>query len=108
MEFNVNVLLGIIIVALITEVTVNAIKVFLPKLEFPIVQLTSIIVGVALAVLSNMDIFVAFGYPLMVQYVGCVVTGIICSLGANAIYDLLESIKDYKDRLAIAKHIDTE
>lgn len=103
-EINISIIFGIILISLITEAVVNSLKRLLPfETKVPVAIILALGTGIALCVLANLDLMVAFGYPLSQPVVGCVVTGIVASLGANAIYDLVESYKDYQGRLAIER-----
>lgn len=103
-EINISIIFGIILIALVTEAVVNSLKRLMPiETKIPIAILLALGTSIALCTLANLDIMVAFGYPLKEPVVGCVVTGIVASLGANAIYDLVESYKDYQGRLAVEK-----
>jgi len=114
MDINLFILLGIILIALIVQYVVEAIKGLITaitkykgyedsKISVTLAPFIAIIFAIGLCILSGCDLFVAFGYPLTIIYVGETVTGIIASLGANKVYDLIMSFRDYKDKLAIAE-----
>lgn len=114
---DIVVLLGIILVSLVVQLVVeafkNPIKSVFKKLNKEddlsplLAPFLSIIFSVILCTLAQCDLFIAFGYPLTVPYVGYIVTGFVASLGAGKIYDLLEDFKDYSQRLAIEKKEET-
>lgn len=54
-----------------------------------VIQLGALIIAVALCILSGADIYGALGITFSVPYVGCVLTGIFASRGANYASDIL-------------------
>ena len=54
-----------------------------------IIQVGALIIAVALCILSGADIYAALGVTFGVPYVGCVLTGIFASRGANYASDIL-------------------
>ena len=101
-EINISILLGVFLVAILTEATVNSLKRLLPfETKIPIAVILALATSITLCVLAEVDLMEAFGYPLTQPYVGNVISGIIASLGANALYDLIENYKDYQGRLAV-------
>ena len=114
MEINLFMLLGIILVALIVQYAIEAIKVITravckiggndsKQANAILAPILSAGLAVFLCILAGLDFFAAFGYPLSVVYVGSIVTGIIASLGAGKVYDLILDVKDYRDKLAVEK-----
>lgn len=97
--------LGIIFMSIATQFIVKAIrKCCSKKMKSPIPQIMSMIIGVLLCVLSGLDMFVAFGYPLEYAIVGQILTGSIASLGANGIFDIYTQMNEYKEKLAVEKN----
>jgi len=105
MEINLTIILGVIFIALAVQFIVEAIKGLLPKLADHdyIAPYLAMIWAIGLCILTGSDLFLAFGYPLTVSLVGAIATGIIASLGANKVYDLIVSFQDYREKLAIEK-----
>ena len=114
MDINLFILLGIILIALIVQYVVEAIKGLITavakyeggdgkEIGALVAPFIAMIFAITLCILSSCDLFVAFGYPLSILYIGEIVTGIIASLGANKVYDLIMSFQDYKEKLAIEK-----
>ena len=102
MSINIDIILGIILVALVAEAMVNAFKRLVVKdIVFPYQVVLSLIFSVGLCVLAKLNIMEGFNYALSVPYIGEVCTGIIASLGANAIYDLQKQFKQYRDMIAV-------
>ena len=112
MQINLFVILGIILIALLVEFMVEAVKVSVvstckffrrngKRVSSFLSPILSLVFSIALCILAKIDILDAFGYGLSVLYVGSVVTGVIASLGANRVYDLITSFRDYNDKLAV-------
>lgn len=109
MTLNFTIILGVILISIVTQMVVKALKNIAPnKIKTPIPQLTSIVVSILLCVTAHMDIFVAFGYTLSLNPLGAVITGIVASLGAGSVYDLIAQMNEYKEKLAVEKHNSTK
>ena len=101
MNVNIDIILGVIMIALVSEIMVNAIKRLVTvEVEFPYQVVMSLIFSIGLCVLSGLDLIQGFGYTLSIAYVGSVCTGVVASLGANAVYDLQKQLKEYRRMIA--------
>ncbi len=58
-----------------------------------VIQIGALIAAVALCILSGADIYAALGAAFTVPYVGCVLTGIFASRGANYASDILGKLQ---------------
>lgn len=58
-----------------------------------VIQLCALVVAVALCVLAGADIYASMGVTFSVPYVGCVLTGIFASRGANYASDILGKLQ---------------
>ncbi|WP_050698652.1 hypothetical protein [Anaeromassilibacillus senegalensis] len=58
-----------------------------------VIQIGALAVAVALCILSGADIYAAIGASFTVPYVGCVLTGVFASRGANYASDILGRLK---------------
>ena len=58
-----------------------------------VIQLCALVVAVALCVLAGADIYATLGVTFSVPYVGCVLTGIFASRGANYASDILGKLQ---------------
>ena len=58
-----------------------------------VIQLCALVVAVALCVLARADIYASLGVTFSVPYVGCVLTGIFASRGANYASDILGKLQ---------------
>lgn len=113
MEINLFILLGIILIALVVQYIVEALKLPIAavlkcagkkdKVNPLLAPFLSLAWAVALCILADCDLFVAFGYPLSEPYIGAVSTGIVASLGASKVYELITSFREYKDKIAVEK-----
>ena len=61
-----------------------------------IIQLSALAVSIALCCLSGADILTQLGVTFQVPYVGCVLTGVFASRGANYASDLLGRLNNLK------------
>ena len=114
MEVNLFILLGVILIALVVQFIVEALKGLVTavckfkeledtRVNAMVAPFLSMLWAVVLCIFAGIDLFTAFGYPLSYAYIGEITTGIIASLGAGRVYDLIMSFQDYKDKLAIEK-----
>lgn len=116
MDINLFIVLGVILIALVVEFMVEAIKTPIAavikvasiedKVNPVLAPFLSIIFSIMLCILTGCDLFVAFGYPLSEPYIGCAASGLVASLGAGKVYDLVMSYRDYRDKIAIEKKED--
>lgn len=101
MNINIDIILGVIMVALVAEAMVNALKRLVTvEVEFPYQVVLSLIFSIVLCVLTGLDLIAGFGYSLMIPAVGPICSGVVASLGANAIYDLQKQLREYRARIA--------
>jgi len=82
--------MGIVCAAIVIEGIVTYIKTFISDGKFQWQMLVGIILGVLVAVAYQLDIFSMFDMVSSVPYIGCVLTGILISRGANYVYDLID------------------
>ena len=111
MTINMTMLILIILIALVVQYIVEALKGLFKAVEkkwglswpqkifFP--ALNSMFWTILLCFAAGAGIFSAFGFTLMWAWLDYVVTGIVASLGAGAVYDLVISVREYKDKLAV-------
>lgn len=110
---DIVILLGVIFIALVVQLVVDAIKVPIAvvmkyeekedRISALVSPFLSILFSVILCLLADCDLFIAFGYPLLIPYVGQIFTGLVASLGAGKIYDLLKDFQDYHEKLITEK-----
>jgi hypothetical protein len=85
----------ILILSMVVEAVVSVLKKILPekigRLELPI--LLSIVVGIALAVLTQSDLLTAIGFNVSIAWVSWVVTGIASGGGSKVVHELISKIR---------------
>ena len=96
-------LISAIVISVIVQYVIQSIKKCI-KIEsgyalfskINIKVLLSIIISVALCISGSIDILYLLGIELSIPLLGEIVTGIICSSGANVIRDLIKKIEQAK------------
>ena len=77
--------------AVLTEGVTDYIRSLLgEKAKIPAVIIT-LVLGIAVCVLSNSDVFALFSIDLPYR-IGCVLSGILLSRGSNYLHDLVEKL----------------
>lgn len=91
-----NALMTIVFGAVLVEATTTALKPIWDenKRQVSIGAVMSLIVGLAIAFATNMDLLAAADIPISVPVVPQLITGILISRGANYVYDILAQIKN--------------
>lgn len=87
-------MLSLLVIALLGEAIWETLKMVWQTGKLSTDKIGAIIIGIALAVGSGLDIFTVVGISLRVPYLGMILTGILISRGANFIHDLLASISN--------------
>ncbi|HZK24970.1 MAG TPA: hypothetical protein VFC74_06240 [Oscillospiraceae bacterium] len=90
-------LLLIIFLAILVEYIVNIIKPLIPDVNYPIPLILSLIVGIGLALLVQIDILSALGFEPRNIHIGCVVTGLVVAGGASAVHELFAKLRASRD-----------
>ena len=96
-------LISAIVISVVVQCIVQAIKKCI-KMEsgyslfnrINIKVLLSVILSILLCILGHIDILGLLGITLLIPVIGEIVTGIICSSGANVIRDLVKQIEQAK------------
>ena len=86
-------LVSIICAAIVIEGIVTYVKAFFVDGKFQWQMLVGIILGVVVATAYGLDAFSIVGMSTSVPFVGCTLTGVLLSRGANYIYDLIDSLE---------------
>ena len=68
-------------------------KMVYDKQKINVNMIGSLLLSIIVCVLAQINIFEIVGISLIYPFVGYVLTGIICSRGANFINDLLKKVK---------------
>jgi len=83
----------LLVVALLIEAIVNNLKPLWDKTKgFQIDNLISLVLAVIVCVLVGVDIFTLVGLPMIIPYVGSVLTGILVCRGANVLHELVQAL----------------
>lgn len=83
----------LIIIAILVEAIWENLKILYDKNKININMIGSLVLGILVCVLAQIDIFALVGITLKLPIVGYVLTGIICSRGANFVNDLFKKLK---------------
>ena len=83
----------LVIIAILVEATWENLKMVYDKQKINVNMIGSLLLSIIVCVLAQINIFEIVGISLIYPFVGYVLTGIICSRGANFINDLLKKVK---------------
>lgn len=75
--------------SILVEAVISWVDAFTTKEASKVKLFASIIFGVGLSVMYNLDLLKVLGYEAPVQYVGSAVTGLIIARGSNYFFDLI-------------------
>ena len=81
--------LTFIVMSILVEAVISWVDAFTTKEASKVKLFASIIFGVGLSVMYNLDLLKVLGYEAPVQYVGSAVTGLIIARGSNYFFDLI-------------------
>ena len=89
-----------IVLAVIVEALVEYVKtiIVMEDKKAIAIQLSALIVSVTLCLLAGADVFSELGVAFQVPYVGCVLTGVFASRGANYASDLVGRLRSVKQK----------
>lgn len=88
--------ISLTLMAIIVEGLITYLKTFFMNGKPQWQMLAGIALGVTVALVYNVDIFVLLGITSTVPYVGAVLTGILISRGSNYIFDLIKMLQGAK------------
>ena len=83
----------LIVVAILVEAIWENIKMIYDKQKLNINMMGSLVLGIVVCLLSQIDIFPIVGLNMAVPFIGSIFTGIIVSRGANFVNDLFKKLK---------------
>ena len=86
----------LITVAVLVEAIWENIKMIWQNGKLSIDRIGSLVIGILVCLLVNIDIFTIVQLPVNIPIVGCVLTGIIVSRGANFLHDLISKLTTKK------------
>lgn len=82
----------LVVVAILVEAIWENIKMIWQNGKLSIDRIGSLIIGILVCLLVNIDIFNIVQLPVSIPILGCVLTGIIVSRGANFLHDLINKL----------------
>lgn len=83
----------LIVIAILVEAVWENLKMIWESNKISINRIGSIVLSVLICCLAQIDIFLIVGIQLTFPVVGWILTGVICSRGANFINDLFTKLK---------------
>ena len=83
----------LVLVAILIEAIWENIKMIYDKQKLNVNMIGSLVLGVVVCLLAQIDIFPIVGLNMAVPFVGSIFTGIIVSRGANFVNDLFKKLK---------------
>ena len=83
----------LIIIAILVEAIWENLKMVYDKQKINVNMIGSLLLSIIVCVLAQINIFEIVGISLIYPVVGYILTGIICSRGANFINDLFSKLK---------------
>ena len=93
-------LLAIVFMAIVVEGLVEYVKLGLQKSICAEIVATMVL-GVAIAFLYDLDIFAALGIMARFEYVGNVLTGLVISRGSNYVFDLIGKFSEVEQEIKV-------
>lgn len=87
----------LILVAILVEAIWENCKMIWKDGKFNVNMLGSLILGIIICSFAGLDLFNIIGISLNIPILGCVLTGIIVSRGANFVNDLFDKLKTKKE-----------
>lgn len=91
--------------AIIVEGVITYVKTFFVDGKPQWQMLTAIALGVLVAIAYQLDVLALFGMVSSIPLLGCVLTGILLSRGANYVFDLVKLISSTIDRLRATDNV---
>lgn len=94
----------LVVTALLIESIIDSVKPIYDKTKgWQIDRVLTLLLGMLVCVLVKVDIFELVGIPMVVPYVGAILTGIVASRGANFAHDLIKGLQTLREGWAQAK-----
>ena len=90
-------LVVLVIIALICEAVWETLKMVWQEGKLSIDRIGALVIGLLIAFVTSCDIFQLINIPVVIPYVGIVLTGILISRGANFVHDLLSKLQTQKE-----------
>lgn len=84
----------LVIAAILVEAVWENLKMIWKEGKFNVNMIGSLVLGILICSLAGLDIFSIIGIGLNLPVLGCILTGIIVSRGANFVNDIFSKLKD--------------
>lgn len=98
-------ILSLIVLALVGEAVWETLKMTWQQGKVSIDRIGALVLGILLAVGTELDLMAIVGVPVSIPFVGMILTGILISRGANFIHDLLGNINNVNQNTKPSKPI---
>lgn len=86
-------LIKLIVLAAIGEAVWETFKMVWQEGKLTFDRVGALFVGLVLALGTGLDLFTLIGIPIIIPYIGMVLTGVLISRGANFVHDLFKKIE---------------
>ena len=83
----------LVIIAILVEAVWENLKMVYDKQKINVNMIGSLLLSIIVCVLAQINIFEIVGIRLIYPFIGYVLTGIICSRGANFVNDLFSKLR---------------
>lgn len=82
------------LVAFLVEALIQTIKPIYDKATgWNMDKIVSIIVGIVVCLVTNVDLFAELGFVVSVPFLGSILTGVIASRGSNFVHDIFKFVQ---------------
>jgi hypothetical protein len=86
-------IITIVVVAVLLEAIVSYVRTWFVDKKIQWQVIATVIGGILLAILTNVDLLAAVGVTFVVPYVGVVLTGVILSRGSNYVFEFIKLVQ---------------
>lgn len=91
---------SLLVLAVFVEGTVEY---FFSALRSDLLKYVALVIGVAVCVVFNLDLFGAFGLQASVPFVGAIMTGIIVGRGSNYVNDFVSKFREPRQAVIVTE-----
>jgi len=82
------------LVAFLVEALIQTIKpIYDKETGWNMDKIVSIIVGIVVCLVTNVDLFAELGFVVSVPFLGSILTGVIASRGSNFVHDIFKFVQ---------------
>jgi len=82
------------LVAFLVEALLQTIKpIYDKETGWNMDKIISIVVGIVVCLVTNVDLFAELGFVVSVPYLGSILTGVIASRGSNFVHDIFKFVQ---------------